>query len=367
VVENPLRQLIVNEQTLQRILDFLPYPFLVSKNTSDGWRIVLLNQKFTHEIGYRTEQIPSLSDWFPIAYPDELYRAAVEEEWNRKIAQALENDDDAVSMQVLINTRLQGKKWYEVKASIADDMQMVAFIDIHEVREREEKLKRMNENRDRILSILGHDLRGPISNLHVLSKMLINNQVSKEEFIQMIGGINSKAFKTMEFLSTTLAWAKSNFDTFTARAEKVEVKEIFSNVVSLYADMIAEKNISIKPELLSPTEIFSDREIVTSVLRNLLSNAIKFSHPGGAVALRAHHDKDNFFIEVEDEGTGIEAAKIAELSSNKSFSLEGTKGEKGLGIGLSLCKDLMRRVGGELHIESTAGKGTLARVVLPGH
>lgn len=362
---NSLGQLIANEHTLQRILDFLPYPFLVSRNSLEGWHNLQVNQKFIQEIGYVAEEIPTLNEWFQLAYPDPTYRAEVEEEWNKRVAQALLHGDDAVTMQALISTKNIGRKWYEVKASMSEDMQMVAFIDINEVRVREENLRQMNENRDRILSILGHDLRGPISNLHVLSKMLINNQVTKEEFIHMIGGINSKAFKTMEFLSTTLAWAKSNFDTFAVRREKVDVKEIFSNVVSLYADMIAEKNISIQPELLPPSSVFSDREIITTLVRNLLSNAIKFSHPGGSVALRAYQDKDSLFIEVEDEGTGIEAAKIAELFSNKSFSLQGTQGEKGLGIGLSLCKDLMRRVGGELQIESTVGKGTLARMILP--
>lgn len=362
---NSLGQLVVNEQTLQRILDFLPYPFLVSRNVNQGWRNLQVNQRFIQEIGYHAEDIPTLHEWFLLAYPDALYRSAVEEEWNKRVEQALINGDDAVTMQALINTKKIGKKWYEVKASIADDMQMVAFININEVKMREEHLKQMNENRDRILSILGHDLRGPISNLHVLSKMLLSNQVSKEEFITMIGGVHNKAFKTMEFLSTTLAWAKSNFNAFSAHSEKVDLKEIFSSVVSLYADLIAEKNIVIKPELFSACEIMVDREIITSVIRNLLSNAIKFSHQGGAISIRAHYDKDNFFIEVEDEGTGIEKERIDELNSNKSFSMEGTRGEKGLGIGLSLCKDLLRRIGGELDIQSSVGRGTLARVVLP--
>lgn len=358
-------QLVVKEKTMQRILDFLPYPFIVSRNSGDGWHNVFVNAKFVHEIGYCTEQIPTLTDWFKVAYPDETYRASIATEWNERVLVAQAKSEDAVTMQVMIQTKHNGRKWYEVKASMTDDMHMVAFIDIDDVKVREENLKLMNENRDRILSILGHDLRGPISNLHVLSRMLLDNQVTKEEFIHMISEINSKAFKTMEFLSTTLAWAKSNFDTFSVRKEEINLKEIFSTVVSLYSDVIAEKSIVIDPELVSVSDVHADREMLTSVLRNLLSNAIKFSHRNGRVSLRAHRGKDHVFIEVEDEGTGIAGEMLSQINANKNISTPGTQGEKGLGIGLLLSRDLLRRIGGELRMDSTPGKGTLARVILP--
>ncbi len=359
-----LNKLFISEDTLQKILDFLPYPFLVSESKGGAQLNAYVNKKFLEEIGYTLQEIPTINDWFQIAYPDADYREQVEEKWYELLRKAREANEDSVVLQVLIQTKNLGKRWYEVKSSIADPIQMVAFIDIHGVKSQEENLKRLNENRDRILSILGHDLRGPLAQVHTLSKMAMKQQLSQQDYEKMISEVNVKAFHTMEFLSTTLAWAKSNFDSIKVKYESVRLNDLVSEIVSLYSEAIAAKNIKVEAAIDPSLHIQVDREIITTVIRNLLFNAIKFSHNNRTITLRAINQPNNIVIEIEDQGIGMDQEKIKSILSNRYSSDAGTSGEKGLGIGIMLCVDLLTRMNGKLGIESERGAGTTMKIVL---
>jgi Signal transduction histidine kinase len=299
-----------------------------------------------------------------LAYPDPKYREEVEDAWYEQLRKARLEGEDSVVLQVLIHTKNLGDRWYEVKSSIADPIQMVAFIDIHQVKSQEENLKRLNENRDRILSILGHDLRGPISHLHALSKMALNKQISHDDFAKMIREVNVKAFQTNEFLSTSLAWAKSNFDAIQIRYETVPLKNLVDELLLLYSDIIENKKVKVRIDITPEFTLKADREIMITILRNLFSNALKFSYEGGTITIGAHADGKTTIVEVSDQGMGMDAQKVESISKNQYSSGIGTYGEKGLGIGIMLCKDLLNRMNAELKVESTAGVGTTMKIVV---
>lgn len=358
-----LGRLVISEPTLQKILDFLPYPFLVSE-LKDGLRTnSFINKKFSEEIGYTLDEIPTIHDWFSMAYPHEPYRITIADQWDSRMKEAELIGDDSVTLQARIHTKKGTDRWYEVKASTGPTT-MVAFIDIDEVKSREENLKQLNANRDRILSILGHDLRGPIMHMYTLSKMALNDQISKEDFLKMIAEVNRKAFQSMEVLSTTLAWAKSNFDSITIRPEETDLMKLVEDVVNLYSENAESKNLTIKLECAPSTKVITDREILTTVLRNLISNAIKFSFERGVINIRVSLNDGRTVVEVIDSGMGMTSEKIQEILLNRYQSTMGTYGEKGLGIGLMLCLDLLNHIRAELQIESNTGKGTTMRISL---
>lgn len=358
-----LGRLVISVPTLQKILDFLPYPFLVSESKEGIRQNTFVNKKFLEEIGYTPEDMPTIHDWFLLAYPDEQYRTLVEDAWTKKMREAQLMGEDSVSMQVKIRTKSELDRWYEVKASTSST-QMVAFIDIHDSRMREENLERLNKNRDRILSILGHDLRGPLTHMYALSSMALNDQVSKEDFHKMIDEVNRKAFQTLEFLSTTLVWAKSNFDSITVRPENISVRKLCDTLAKQYAEPLESKKLKLSIEVDEMLTILSDREILTTVLRNLVSNAIKFSFENTIIAIYGQPWNDGVQLEVTDSGTGMDHEKIQQIKSGQQQSSIGTYGEKGLGIGLILCQDLLRHIYSSLDITSEYGRGTSIRINL---
>lgn len=359
-----LGRLLVSEEALQKILDFLPYPFLVARLKDDVHHVAYVNQKFVDEIGYTHPDIPTIVEWFQLAYPDPDYRKAVADGWYSRNAEAKRLGHDSTSAQVRIHTKYHGDRWYEVKASVSDP-QMVAFIDIHAGKSREENLKMLNHNRDRVLSVLGHDLRGPMNQLYSLVRMASKQQISQDEFMKLMADVNDKAVQSMEFLSTTLTWARTNFDFIQIKHEEIEMLPLALEVVQLYETTYSSKNIEVVVLIDPSYGINADKEIIVTVLRNLISNAIKFTDRNGRIEIIGIKDSDSKQVIVKDTGIGMDPSTVSRILSSNYSSSVGTQGEKGLGIGIMLCNDLLKRMGTSLQVESEIGKGTAMKIVIP--
>ena len=226
----------IDRKILQKILDFLPYPFLVAEFRNGTHTNIFVNQKFKDEIGYTIAEIPTIEDWFDKAYPDPHYREEVIKTWGMRYRVAQRKKDNSVAMTAAIHTRDMGDKWYEVKSSVFGRVQLVAFVNINEVKLKEAELKRLNENKNKMLSILNHDLRGPIANLHALSQLALSHDLSKEEFLSIVRKVSEKTFQTLEFMDTTLIWTKSNFNALAIEIKSVDLYEIVNSILVVYDD-----------------------------------------------------------------------------------------------------------------------------------
>lgn len=358
-----LGQWNVDTVTLTRVLDFLPYPFLVSKFVDGVAYNSFVNRKFLEEIGYTIEEMPTINDWFEKAYPDPKYRSEVMAGWQQLIQNANEIQEESILMKALIQTKSNGQKWYEVKSSLSTDLHLVAFVNIHEEISREEELLRLNENKNRTLAILSHDLRGPITNLHSLSSLALNAQLTQKEFVDTVRTVQEKTFQALEFLDTTLHWTRSNFDNINLRIERLNLHEIVRTVLRIYESTYSLKNLRVDTRFEYTNFIESDREIITIILRNLISNAIKFTPDNGTITVHVATGKSTV-IAVEDSGVGMSPELQERIFTDQYYSGNGTRQEKGLGIGLRLCRELAKRIKADLTVDSVIGKGTTVRMVL---
>lgn len=362
---NPhLDQLDIDKETLKRILDFLPYPFLLSETRSGKRHNVFVNQKFIDEIGYTVEEMPTNDDWFNVAYPDPAYRKKIKTEWNKRSVQAIDANEDSVFLQAIVHTKKYGDRWYEVKSSLSGHIHLVAFVDIHDVRAREEELEKMNQNKDKVLSVLGHDLRGPIASLQSISTLAIAENLPREEFTSMVKTLNERAFQSLEFLDTTLLWTKSNFDKISIHIEKLMPRAVVANILPVYQNQYESKKLAVSVEIPSDAYIYSDVEILTIIIRNLLSNAIKFTNENGTITFSARQDGELFVMSVKDSGIGMDQKTINMIWDDNYSSSRGTKSEKGLGLGLKLCRELLKLIGGTLDIDSKKNGGTTMKIKL---
>jgi len=361
---NNLDRLNIDDNTLKGVLDFLPYPFLVSELQKTKRHNIFVNQKFLDEIGYSCEEIPTNDDWFRIAYPDPVYRQEIKDEWASRTAQAQRAHEDSVFLRARIHTKTNGDRWYEVKSSISGGIYLVAFIDIHDVMAHDEDLERVNRNKDKILSILGHDLRSPLKNLHALSSLMNDSDMTKEQFLDAVKHVNTKAFQSLEFLDTTLLWTKSNFDKISINIERVFPHAIVGKILPIYRSHYESKEIKVTVDVNPTIFIHADIEILTIVIRNLVSNAIKFTHPQGTINISSEQIDNFFYLHVKDSGIGMDKATLAKISENHYASLSGTQQEIGLGLGLKLCKELLAHINGILDMESEPNKGTTVTIKL---
>jgi signal transduction histidine kinase len=363
-VNIPSDQLKVDALALNKVLDFLPYPFLVSESRRGVYHNLYINRKFSDEIGYSLTEIPTIHQWFLKAYPDRQYRNEVVAGWRERTDNARETGADSVTMNALIQTKEMGQKWYEVKSAVFAKINLVAFININDVVLKERELERLNENKNRTLSILSHDLRGPLMNLHALSSLALSSDLTREQFIDTVSNVNQKTFQVLEFVETTLLWTKSNFDNVNVNLDHIYMSEVTRNILELYGGSIKAKCIEVSVEVDDDDKVVSDHEIVTIVLRNLLSNAIKFTPDGGKIRVCHHKNHKSVSITVEDSGIGMSIEMIETILVDNYSSRRGTRQEKGLGIGLRLCRELLKKINGKIEISSELGKGTSVRMVL---
>jgi signal transduction histidine kinase len=262
---------------VEKVLDFLPYPFLVSEWRDGHQRNLYANKAFIEEIGFTCQDIPTITDWFELAYPEIRYRHEVMLEWEQTRLRAIEQGKEAVIVKAKIETKSRGPQWYEVKASLSGKLEMIAFVNINEEIIKELKLEQLNEDKNRILSVLSHDLRAPLGNLHALTGLSNDGMLSQSEFNACVNKIGASTLNIMEFLDTTLQWTRANFEGIHPTISSVHLPDMINKICSLYEKSCQDKKIEIRTNLLL-ADLDSDPEIISIVVRNVLSNANKVHH-----------------------------------------------------------------------------------------
>lgn len=229
-----------------------------------------------------------------------------------------------------------------------------------EILKQKEDLQDLNDLKDRLLMIISHDFRSPLQSLKGLI-MLINDsdRITPEEFRMMVKGLKHKVDKTYDFLEGLLLWSKSQMKGFTIRPRLLNVHALVDENISLLQSFAEHKHIMLENRANPSHEGYGDEDMVRLVIRNLMSNAIKFTDTGGIISVGSSVDDELLCISVKDNGVGMDAAEVQKLfNSADPFHKNGTKLEKGTGLGLMLCKDFVEKNHGRLIVQSQPGDGT---------
>jgi len=224
-----------------------------------------------------------------------------------------------------------------------------------------DELKKVNETKDKFLSIIGHDLRNPIGAFKdVIGQLADFPEMFTDELRQqIINELRDEAESTYFLLDNLLSWAKSQKDVISYRPEKLDISRLVKTNVQLTKRQADAKNIGISSEINGEVWSYADHNMVNLILRNLISNAIKFTEEGGQVTISAKEQTDYWFVTVKDTGIGIEPKDLEQLfDPNAHLSTYGTNHEKGSGLGLLLCREFIEANGGEITVESQKGKGS---------
>jgi signal transduction histidine kinase len=224
---------------------------------------------------------------------------------------------------------------------------------------QEKKLSILNSSKDKMLSIISHDIRGPVGVISQIADLMLNGELDVASREVFLADIQSQADQTIDLLDNVLYWVKSQQDSLEARLQEVNLNKLLENNIVLFLRNAKFKNIEIRSKLSTSLYVMADREMINLVMRNLLSNAIKFTQPEGHVVIDVTREAGNVNVVVEDSGIGMEQELICQILDNNNYSSSmGTNDEKGSGLGLNLCRDFIQLHGGELLIESEPGKGS---------
>lgn len=223
-------------------------------------------------------------------------------------------------------------------------------------------LKKDNVLKDRLFSIIGHDLRSPLSAIKMQLDFILRGIINPTDanFIpKTVHNLNATTDEAFNLLDNLLGWAKSESGSLSIIKENVDILTLVEQCVRLQKLALETKNISLEITVPEDTQVYADMNMIKTVLRNLLSNAIKFTPVDGTISIAAQLENEFWNISVTDSGIGISEEDLPKvLNTKQHFSKEGTEQEAGTGLGLILCQDFIVKNGGTLWVESTLGKGS---------
>ncbi len=231
-----------------------------------------------------------------------------------------------------------------------------------------EQLQRANADKDKLFSIIAHDLKSPMSSLLSATEMLAyqRNVFSEKEISLLSKELHKNTLNTFALLEDLLQWARMSQEGIDYAPKLCTVFELVNTGLSTVQDMAGRKEISIRREISQGMTVQVDQPMINTVIRNILFNAVKFTHRGGEIVITARQEKQTVTIAIQDNGKGMEKSVLDSVFSiEKGKQQLGTEKEKGSGLGLVLCRQFITHHGGEIWLESQPGKGTKVFFTLP--
>ena len=238
------------------------------------------------------------------------------------------------------------------------------------VREREEMLEQTkhleetNQVKDRLFSIVSHDLKDSVSSIKGCLDLLKDGSISNEEFKNLVPELSENADNASQLLYDLLNWSKTQMQNLEPDPENFDIQDVFKSKIHLIEQKLEQKRVTFIDES-KPALIHADKNMIEIVIQNLLANAIKFSRVGDVITVSNRERNGNILICVEDTGIGISDENQKRLFTKEAFTTVGTGDEKGTGLGLSICKELVELNKGSIWVKSERNLGSKFFIELP--
>lgn len=233
------------------------------------------------------------------------------------------------------------------------------------LQQQTDELTQINAFKNRLFSIIAHDLKSPVYALRNLFRNMQQYDLPAEEIKAMVPEVVNELTYTTSLMENLLHWARSQMQADSVKPQMIDVPGLLTEVVRLLRLQAEAKHINVTYEEDPTLVAFADRDMVNLILRNLLSNAIKYTPENGCIQVGARRTDGGVAIFVKDNGTGIPQEALQKIQQSNFYTTKGTAGEAGTGLGLMLCKEFVIRNGGNLLIDSLPGKGSTFTFTLP--
>jgi len=287
---------------------------------------------------------------------DENQRLRVEDEKN----QAVINQQRIIQIILIIGIIIICGGAIYLK-NIYDELKAKSNI----INEQNGVLEANNLVKDKLFSVISHDLRSPITQVIGLLDLLDAGEMTLKEMAELTPAVKSSISNTLQLLDNLLVWSKDQLQGFQLNREAFNLYQLATENIAALNSIIQQKQLIIDNDILPDVVINADREMIQIVLRNLISNAIKFTNPRGSICISSRIEDGYTIICVADTGIGIKEPDQDKIFSFTSHTTLGTANEKGTGIGLKICKDFIELNNGRIWVESKEGVGSTFCIAIP--
>jgi signal transduction histidine kinase len=226
-----------------------------------------------------------------------------------------------------------------------------------QINTQKEELQKLNQVKDRLFSIISHDLRNPLVTLRTYLTMFDNPSLSDEKKLRFKTQTQQAVIQTSDMLDNLLVWANMQIKNTATNITNIQLEDCIDDAIAAAKAQATQKNIAIIKDI-AVTTAAAEHNILEITLRNIITNAIKYSNANSSIFIKTSQYEEHTCITVKDEGIGMSQQQIDALINNVTESTAGTQGEKGSGLGLFLVMELLKKINGSLKIESEPGNGS---------
>ncbi len=233
--------------------------------------------------------------------------------------------------------------------------------------QQNEELRRTISNRDKMYSVIAHDLRSPMASIRMVLNLVVNMlspDAIGQEVYDLIDKANKESEETHDLLDNLLKWTKSQTGRLNVVLQDFELDDVVPGVVDIFVMIAETKKIKLNLQTGDGLVVTADKDMLKTVIRNFLSNAIKFSNENSSIDILVSQEDEFAKVSIRDHGVGISPDRLSGLFSDGKTTY-GTANEEGSGLGLQLCKDFAEKNGGKVSVESVVGEGSTFSVYVP--
>ena len=248
-------------------------------------------------------------------------------------------------------------------------MQQISLVAAKRIIEKQNKeLKATLNNRDKMYSVIAHDLRSPMASIRMVLNLVVQSTSADTvgpELYTLLDQANRESEEVHDLLDNLLKWTKSQTGRLNVVLQDLDLNDIIPGVVEIFEMIAQTKHITLDLQKTeAPLNVHADNDMLKTVLRNFMSNAIKFSPENSTIQILMANEGDFARVSVKDQGVGIAADRLDTIF-HKGETTYGTGGEEGSGLGLQLCQDFARKNGGDCYVESVEGQGSTFSFTVP--
>ena len=248
-------------------------------------------------------------------------------------------------------------------------MQQISLVAAKRIIQKQNKeLKATLNNRDKMYSVIAHDLRSPMASIRMVLNLVVQSTSADTvgpELYTLLDQANRESEEVHDLLDNLLKWTKSQTGRLNVVLQDLDLNDIIPGVVEIFEMIAQTKHITLDLQKTEdPLKVHADNDLLKTVLRNFMSNAIKFSPENSTIQILMANEGEFARVSVKDEGVGIAADRLDTIF-HKGETTYGTGGEEGSGLGLQLCQDFARKNGGDCYVESVEGQGSTFSFTVP--
>lgn len=266
-------------------------------------------------------------------------------------------------LKLVMDNALNSHKLKKEKQELLGKLKDVNRTLEEKVKQRTEHISKLSSIKDKLISVIAHDLRGPVVNLDKLVDMIFNSSekgFSEQELRMLSGDLRKSVSGIRDLLDNLLSWSRIRLRNVSVDMQPFKLVDIVLPSLGLYETMASQKGIKVSVSVSKEIVVITDRYILSLIFRNLIHNALKFTKKGGKVSISAKQEKGYVTVEVRDTGIGMSSEDIHRVfKEQEHFSSSGTEQEGGTRLGLKICIEYLQTAGSKLTVSSEQGKGSV--------